>query len=147
MTTTPWTLPANEAVALSHKINYALVKADNKHFIVAEDLVAKLCSLYGLENYEIKGVTHGSHLENILLQHPFMDKQVPVVLGEHVTCDDGTGCVHTAPGHGPDDYLLGVKYKLPLEHEVLANGCFSDKCSFCLQTCMFLKQIQLLLRL
>ena len=127
-TTTPWTLPANEAVALSHKFTYVLVKLnDNNCIIVAEDLLAKLAELYKLEDYKVIAKAHGDELENLILQHPFMDKKVPVVLGEHVTCDDGTGCVHTAPGHGPDDYLLGVKYKLPLEHEVKANGCFSDE--------------------
>ena len=125
-TTTPWTLPSNEAVALSHKFTYVLVKTDkNEYLIVAEDLLNKLASLYGLDNYEIIGKANGADLEHLMLQHPFLDKTVPVVLGDHVTCDDGTGCVHTAPGHGPDDYILGVKYKLPLEHEVGANGCFS----------------------
>jgi isoleucyl-tRNA synthetase len=123
-TTTPWTLPANEAVCLHPDIDYALLDVGERYYVIASDRVEATMSLYEISAYVKKAEVKGKHFENLLLQHPFFDKQVPVVLGEHVTTDSGTGCVHTAPAHGPDDYIVGKTYNLPLVNPVLSNGCY-----------------------
>ena len=126
-TTTPWTLPANEAVALHPELDYVVVNLGDKYFILAEDL-----SESALERYGIKGankldrVYKGSELEGIMLQHPFYDKQVPIILGEYVTTETGTGAVHTAPAHGQDDYEVGLKYNLPVDCPVDGKGIFIE---------------------
>ncbi|PJD93273.1 MAG: isoleucine--tRNA ligase [Legionella sp.] len=126
-TTTPWTLPANEAVCLHPEINYALVQTPTAYFILAADLVATAMQRYAITEYVLCGELKGQALEHTLLQHPFYDKQVPLVLGMHVTTESGTGCVHTAPAHGPDDYQVGLAYNLPLTNPVKANGCYTDE--------------------
>lgn len=125
-TTTPWTLPANEAVCLHPEINYALVDAQNHYFIIAEALVESVLARFGIAEYQIMGTAKGASFELLKLKHPFYDREVPVVLGQHVTTDAGTGCVHTAPAHGPDDYQVGQAYQLPLVNPVKANGCYAD---------------------
>ena len=117
-TTTPWTLPANQAVALHAEIEYQLVKAraDEKapqNFILAKELVLSATERYGFSSYEVLADFTGDKLENLILQHPLIQaRQVPVILGEHVTATSGTGAVHTAPGHGVDDYKVGLQYNL-----------------------------------
>lgn len=125
-TTTPWTLPANQAVAVNPDFMYALVLSpDKKHYyLVAEDLVDVFAKRIGLENPKIITSIKGEKLEGLQCQHPFYDRTVPVVLGDHVTLDTGTGCVHTAPAHGQEDYLIGQKYQLPVENYVGSNGCY-----------------------
>ncbi len=124
-TTTPWTLPANEAVSLNPLLNYALVATPApEQFLIAEDLLPTVMQRYGIADYTVLGRITGEKLEGIKLKHPFYDKQVPVVLGEHVTIETGTGAVHTAPAHGVDDYLVGKKYNLPLENPVGDDGCY-----------------------
>jgi len=125
-TTTPWTLPANEAVCLHPELDYALVDAGAHYFLLANDLVEAAMGRFGVEKFSVCGVVKGQVFEKLLLQHPFNPRQVPVVLGEHVTTESGTGCVHTAPAHGPDDYMIGRAYDLPLINPVLANGCFAE---------------------
>ena len=125
-TTTPWTLPANEAVCLHPMLEYTLIDAGDRYFIVTTDLVASVMARFDIANFTICGIALGKAFANIVLQHPFNDRQVPIILGEHVTTDSGTGCVHTAPAHGPDDYLVGKAYGLPLINPVLANGCYAD---------------------
>lgn len=125
-TTTPWTLPANEAVCLHPEIDYALIDAGNSYYIVATDLVESVMARYGISHYKTSGSAKGRVFEHFKLQHPFYKRQVPVVLAEHVTTESGTGCVHTAPAHGPDDYLVGQSYQLPLINPVMANGCFAE---------------------
>ncbi|RUR17231.1 isoleucine--tRNA ligase [Legionella sp. km535] len=129
-TTTPWTLPANEAVCLHPEIDYSLIDAVTSYYIVATDLVESVMTRYGVSDYTICGSAKGSVFELLQLKHPFNDRQVPVVLGEHVTTDSGTGCVHTAPAHGPDDYMVGQSYNLPLINPVKSNGCFADDVEF-----------------
>lgn len=126
-TTTPWTLPANEAVSLNPNIEYCLVDAKENYFLIAQELVSSVMQRYGVNDYTIVGTKKGKVFENVQLHHPFDDRKVPIVLGEHVTTDSGTGCVHTAPAHGPDDYQVGLVYKLPLINPVLANGCYSEE--------------------
>lgn len=129
-TTTPWTLPANEAVCLHPAIDYSLVDVGSFYFILAADLVESVMNRYELSLYTRISSIKGRDLELLLLRHPFYDKQVPVILGEHVTTDAGTGCVHTAPAHGPDDYMVGKLYHLPLNNPVKANGCFSEEVEY-----------------
>ena len=123
-TTTPWTLPANQAVALHPDFDYVLVDTGSELLILAEDLYQSALQRYGVEQSEVAGRCKGYQLENQLLQHPFYDRQVPVILGDHVTADSGTGAVHTAPGHGQEDYVVGMKYNLEVDNPVGPNGCF-----------------------
>lgn len=123
-TTTPWTLPANEAVCLHPEVVYTLVEHGDAYLLIASERVEPVMALYGMTDYAIKAEALGRVFENLLLQHPFLDRKVPLILGEHVTTDSGTGCVHTAPAHGPDDYLAGKAYHLPLTNPVLSNGCY-----------------------
>lgn len=131
-TTTPWTLPANEAVSIHPEHEYALVKLDkapesfsSSCIIVAKELLGALLDKAALSG-QVLGECIGQKLEYINLHHPFLDKTVPVILGEHVTLDAGTGCVHTAPAHGAEDYQIGQKYHLPLVNPVKSNGCYHD---------------------
>lgn len=127
-TTTPWTLPANQAVALHPSLNYQLIKTGNaRYLLIAEPLVEAVLLRYGVEMGQTTVVASapGSAFENIALQHPFLsERQVPIVLGEHVTTDMGTGAVHTAPAHGQDDYIIGQRYQLPVGSPVDDKGCF-----------------------
>ncbi|MBS0357850.1 MAG: isoleucine--tRNA ligase [Proteobacteria bacterium] len=123
-TTTPWTLPANQAVALNPDLPYVLVQTPQERLLLAEALLETALQRFGMTDYEVMATVPGSIFENILLQHPFYDRKVPVVLGDHVTIETGTGAVHTAPGHGPDDYIIGLRYKLPIDNPVGPNGCF-----------------------
>ncbi|HAZ7573909.1 isoleucine--tRNA ligase [Legionella sp. PATHC032] len=125
-TTTPWTLPANEAVCLHPEIDYSLIDTGDSYYIVATDLVESAMARYVISHYKTLGFAKGRVFEHFKLQHPFYKRQVPVVLAEHVTTESGTGCVHTAPAHGPDDYLVGQSYQLPLINPVMANGCFAE---------------------
>lgn len=125
-TTTPWTLPANEAVCLHPDFDYTLVDAGDRYFLVTTDLVEPVMVRFGIEQYKASGVAKGQLLEHVLLKHPFYERQVPIVLGLHVTTESGTGCVHTAPAHGPEDYKVGLAYDLPLINPVLANGCYAS---------------------
>lgn len=125
-TTTPWTLPANEAVCLNPVLNYALVDVGDRYFLVNAELVDPLMQRYGIDHYEVVAQALGRIFEKMLLEHPFYDRQVPIILGDHVTIDSGTGCVHTAPAHGPEDYQVGLAYHLPLINPVLRNGCYTE---------------------
>ena len=122
-TTTPWTLPGNQAVAAGADIEYSLVTTPRANFVVASELVAAVLERCGLEGKAIARAK-GADLEGIRLRHPFEDRRVPLVLAEHVTLDAGTGLVHTAPAHGVEDFQVGVKYKLPLDQPVDDAGRF-----------------------
>jgi isoleucyl-tRNA synthetase len=125
-TTTPWTLPANEAVALNPLLQYVLIASKvPEQLLIAEDLLSSVLLRYKIEEHTILGRIIGEKLAGIKLKHPFYDKQVPVITGEHVTVEAGTGAVHTAPAHGVDDYMMGKKYHLPLENPVGDDGCFT----------------------
>ena len=127
-TTTPWTLPANEAVALHADLDYVLVhgrwQGQSIAIVLADDLQESVIRRIGLEEAEVLGSCRGAALEHQMLQHPFNDRHVPVILGEHVTTDAGTGAVHTAPGHGEEDFQVGKLYDLPVTSPVGANGLF-----------------------
>ncbi|MED5413036.1 MAG: isoleucine--tRNA ligase [Pseudomonadota bacterium] len=128
-TTTPWTLPSNQAVCLHADLDYALVKCDvsgsSELILLAKDMVEDVLGRYSVKNYEIIAHTKGAALENIRLQHPFVDKEVPLILGEHVTTETGTGAVHTAPDHGLDDFFAGQEYGLGTLNLVDENGVFT----------------------
>lgn len=124
-TTTPWTLPANEAVALNPLLNYVLVVCDGREaFLIAEDLLADVLKRYDVKEHYIAGEIMGEKLLGVKLKHPFYDKIVPIVLGDHVTIEAGTGAVHTSPAHGQDDFIMGRQYHLPLENPVGDDGCY-----------------------
>tara|TARA_R110002072_G_scaffold74965_1_gene177086 strand:- start:1523 stop:4342 length:2820 start_codon:yes stop_codon:yes gene_type:complete len=123
-TTTPWTLPANQAVALNPGFEYVLVKVGDEALVLAEGLYKALMSLCDIEDYTVLGNCLGSELEGLKLQHPFYQRVVPIILGDHVTLEAGTGAVHTAPGHGQDDYAVGLRYGLEIDNPVGDNGCF-----------------------
>jgi len=127
-TTTPWTLPANQAVALNAELDYVLVQCDGPHgaerLLVAEGLLKNAMARYGIENYHVIADGHGSDLEGLKLGHPFYDREVPVIVGEHVTLEAGTGAVHTAPAHGQEDYVVGARYNLPVNNPVGGDGKF-----------------------
>ena len=126
-TTTPWTLPANEAVSLHPDLDYALVDVGKSLYILSDDLLESSLERYGVKDFKKLSKTYkGSELEGLMLQHPFYDKQVPVILGEHVTTETGTGAVHTAPAHGQDDYVVGLQYNLPVDCPVDGRGLFID---------------------
>ena len=125
-TTTPWTLPANQAVSLHPDLTYVLLEGNGLRLLVAEALAESCASRYDLGEPRIAGRCAGRDVEGQLLRHPFVDREVPVILGEHVTTDAGTGAVHTAPAHGQDDYVVGQRYDLPVENPVGANGVFLD---------------------
>ncbi|MDR1057809.1 MAG: isoleucine--tRNA ligase [Coxiellaceae bacterium] len=132
-TTTPWTLPANEGVAVHPKLKYALVQCItlNGYFIILEDLLTTAMQRYGESNYKVEKIFQGSELAGLMTQHPFLDnKEVPIILSEHVTTDVGTGAVHIAPAHGQEDYKIGVQYKLPINNPVGNDGKFLASTKF-----------------
>jgi isoleucyl-tRNA synthetase len=137
-TTTPWTLPANEAVALGPKIEYVLVarksndtRNDNSEWLVlANDLLDVCLARYGGSKGRVLAQFTGAQLEHLQLEHPFLPKHVPVILGDHVTLEAGTGAVHTAPAHGQEDFQVGTKYSLPVDNPVMGDGRFREGTPF-----------------
>ena len=125
-TTTPWTLPANLAITLHPMFQYALVDVGEKIYLVAEDLVEAFAKDIGLEDYTVLGTVRGDSLEHTHAKHPFMDRESLIILGHFVTLDAGTGCVHTAPGHGTDDYVVGSGYGLDAYAPVDEDGRFTE---------------------
>ncbi|MGB4342074.1 MAG: isoleucine--tRNA ligase [Moraxellaceae bacterium] len=127
-TTTPWTLPANQAVSLHPEFEYAIVAitvaGERRAVIVADALVESAVARYEAENAETLAKVTGAALEHLVLLHPFYEREVPVIVGEHVTADSGTGAVHTAPGHGQDDFVIGRKYNLLVDNPVDSQGVF-----------------------
>jgi isoleucyl-tRNA synthetase len=152
-TTTPWTLPANQAVCVNPEMKYALIKtargclilnaepdtspqyirstpADGRphvHEVELKPIYLKILERYGLVAEQVLGECNGDKLEYLSLQHPFYDRQVPVILGDHVTTEAGTGLVHTAPAHGLDDYAVGMRYNLPVDNPVGDDGKFYSR--------------------
>ena len=152
-TTTPWTLPANEAVALGPELAYAVFEVpriaaaqdsvptdaalaaaagDLDWLVLAEDLAAPCLTRYGIEPSAARVVARfvGTALEGLQLEHPFHERRVPVILGAHVTLETGTGAVHTAPAHGQDDFIVGPRYGLPVRNPVGADGRFLEGTAF-----------------
>lgn len=129
-TTTPWTIPANLAVSVNPELTYAVVETglpNAKYLIVAADLIERLASLFETE-LTVKAKLPGQALEHSTYRHPLFDRESPIVVGgDYVTTESGTGLVHTAPGHGQDDYLVGQRYGLPIYSPVDANGNYTDE--------------------
>ncbi|MEE8058933.1 MAG: isoleucine--tRNA ligase [Pseudomonadales bacterium] len=127
-TTTPWTLPANLAVSVHPELEYVLVSFNKngrqQQVLFAEALHEAVMQRIGIEDFDVLGRCQGVSLEKQLLQHPFYERQVPIILGEHVTTEAGTGAVHTAPGHGVDDFNVGQQYGLDVYNPVGSNGVY-----------------------
>lgn len=123
-TTTPWTLPANLAVSLNPGFDYVVVQIDGEQVFLAEDLLKDAMARYGIDDYKVLARGKGEALDRQQLRHPFYDRESLVVIGDHVTLEAGTGAVHTAPGHGQDDFVIGKKYGLEVYNPVGDNGCF-----------------------
>ena len=123
-TTTPWTLPANLAIAYHPKYEYSAVQAGDGVYIVASDLVAATAAKCGWDEYSVLARFHGKKMEGIAFDHPFITRYSAGILGDHVTLEQGVGAVHTAPGHGQEDYVSGVQYGLPVYCPVDAAGRF-----------------------
>ncbi|MFV2046508.1 isoleucine--tRNA ligase [Metabacillus litoralis] len=111
-TTTPWTMPANLGISVHPELEYSVVAVDGEKYVVASDLVESVATTIGWESYEIDRTLKGVELDRVTAKHPIYDRESLVMLGEHVTSDGGTGCVHTAPGHGEDDFIVGQQYGL-----------------------------------
>ncbi len=126
-TTTPWTLPANQAIAFHPDFTYVAVEVDDEVWVVAEDLLAKCFAEFGIEEggYKVLASFPASVLEGKKCSHPFLDRDSLLVLADYVTADSGTGCVHTAPGHGADDYLTGLRYGLEVVSPVNGEGFYT----------------------
>ena len=127
-TTTPWTLPANRAVAVHPQFDYSLIEFDLgrgiERMVLASELVGAVTKSLGVDNWSLIAIAKGAALEHLRLRHPFYDREVPVILGDHVNLDAGTGAVHTAPGHGLDDYNVGRRYGLEVDNPVGGDGRF-----------------------
>ncbi len=123
-TTTPWTLPANLAICLHPKSRYSAVEVGEEIFIIAEELVSAVMEMCEIKSFKTLQVFNGRELEGLVCRHPFINRKSPLILGEHVTLEQGTGAVHTAPGHGQEDYEVGLKYGLDIYNPVDDGGFF-----------------------
>ncbi len=126
-TTTPWTLPANLAVCLHPEFQYSAVEIAGEVYVIAEKLLSKLVLEWDTKKYKVLGSCLGKNLEEVICRHPFIDRDSRIVLGDHVTLEQGTGCVHTAPGHGQEDYVVGQKYNLETYNPVDDGGVFKPE--------------------
>jgi len=128
-TTTPWTIPANQAVSLNAELEYSLVQlalgSGPERVVLATDMVATVMARWGVETFEVLATVKGAELENLALQHPIYDKQVPLILGDHVSTEAGTGAVHTAPDHGMEDFVVGKAYGIGTLSLVQADGTYT----------------------
>lgn len=133
-TTTPWTLPANRALSISPELDYSLVefvKDGATHAVILADVLVEACmTRYGAESHSVLAKVKGAVLELVRFKHPFLAFDVPAILGDHVTTDAGTGVVHTAPGHGQDDFVVGQKYGLEVANPVGDNGVYKPDTEF-----------------
>ena len=126
-TTTPWTIPANLGISVHPNFNYALVKTEAGNLVMLEEMVNDLCDQFKLEQRDVLKTFKGSEFEYITCTHPLYPERESVLMcGDHVTADAGTGCVHTAPGFGMDDFIIGMKYNLPVYVNVDEKGCMID---------------------
>ncbi|WP_366921451.1 isoleucine--tRNA ligase [Metallumcola ferriviriculae] len=126
-TTTPWTIPANLAIAVQPQFEYVLLETPQGKLLVAKELSQQVMEQCGIEDYSVVGNFQGSDLERIVCRHPLFERDSLVILGDHVTLEQGTGCVHTAPGHGLEDYEVGKAYNLQILSPIDDNGRFTDE--------------------
>ena len=129
-TTTPWTLPSSLAVSVNAELDYVIVQAGNERLIVAEALLEDVMACGSIEEHKVVGRVNGAALDKLSLQHPFYERQLPVILGDHVTTDAGTGCVHTAPDHGPEDFQVSQKYGIETLNNIQGDGTFHEGVEF-----------------
>ncbi|MBU4376981.1 MAG: isoleucine--tRNA ligase, partial [Candidatus Omnitrophica bacterium] len=125
-TTTPWTLLANVAIALSSSMKYVLIQSGDSYLILAEELLDAVSKKAGLRDTKVLASFYGKEAEGLSCAHPFIDRDSKIVLADYVSHEEGSGCVHTAPGHGADDYATGKKYNLPTIMPVDSKGRFDD---------------------
>src|SRR5699024_7162524 len=126
-TTTPWTIPANLGISLHPNLSYVVVNVQGERYIVAKDLLEQVAEELEWDNYEITKTFKGEEADRVVAKHPFYDRDSLVMLGEHVTIEAGTGCVHTAPGHGEDDFFVSKQYGIDALCPVDAKGYFTDE--------------------
>ena len=127
-TTTTWTLPGNVAVCVGPQFNYSIIKSGDEYYVMAEELYKSAFEAAGIEDYEVIAEIQGSELEYIKTRHPFLDRESLVIVGDHVTLESGTGCVHTAPGHGVEDYDVCRNYpEIPIIVPVDADGRLTEE--------------------
>ncbi|WP_432359459.1 isoleucine--tRNA ligase [Sporosarcina sp. UB5] len=126
-TTTPWTIPANLGISVHPEFTYAIVNVDGNKFLLAKDLVEFVAKEIGWESYEVVSELKGTDLERVIAKHPFYDRDSLVMLGEHVTAEAGTGCVHTAPGHGEDDFYVSKEYGIDALSPINDRGVMTDE--------------------
>lgn len=127
-TTTTWTLPANVAICVGPSFDYAVIKAGDEYLVMADELYKNAMADAEIDDYEVVGTIKGSELEFMKTAHPFLDRTSLVIVGDHVTLESGTGCVHTAPGHGVDDYNVCLNYSdIPIVVPVDENGVLTDE--------------------
>lgn len=126
-TTTPWTIPANLAISVNPKMEYVTVLVQDKKYVVAQTLLEKLANMFDWQDYKVLDTYKGQVLELETYVHPLYDRISPIILGEHVTDEDGSGLVHTAPGHGEDDYRVGRQYKLDILCPVDGRGIMTEE--------------------
>lgn len=121
-TTTPWTLPASQAVSAGAEVVYQLIDTPKGKLVLAKDLAEETLKRYGFDNTTVLAETTGSKLENLHMSHPFLERDIPMLNGDHVTTDAGTGLVHTAPAHGLEDYFVCIQYGIVLDNPVNSEG-------------------------
>lgn len=126
-TTTPWTIPANLGISVHPEFIYAIVNVDGNKFLLAKDLVEFVAKEIGWESYEVVKELKGSELDRVIAMHPLYDRDSLVMLGEHVTAEAGTGCVHTAPGHGEDDFYVSKQYGIDALSPINDRGVMTDE--------------------
>ncbi|TFB23280.1 isoleucine--tRNA ligase [Filobacillus milosensis] len=126
-TTTPWTIPANLAIAVHPDLEYVVVEADGRNFVIAHDLLNEVSEKLEWQEVNVVKTLKGAELEHVVAKHPIYDRDSLVILGVHVTTESGTGCVHTAPGHGEDDFWIGKQYGLDVLCPVDEKGVFTDE--------------------
>lgn len=127
-TTTTWTLPANVAICVGPRFEYSIIKTGEEYLVMATDLYKSAMEVAEITDYEVVATVKGSELEYITTEHPFLDRESLVIVGEHVTLESGTGCVHTAPGHGVDDYNVCLNYpEIPVICPVDSNGVLTEE--------------------
>ncbi|MEA1959957.1 MAG: isoleucine--tRNA ligase [Bacillota bacterium] len=126
-TTTPWTLPANEAISVHPDFEYIVLEVNNEKYVIAKGMLEEVSKILEWEDYNILSSFKGRDIDRAVCRHPFMDRDSLVILGNHVTLEAGTGCVHTAPGHGEDDFYVGKEYGLEVLSPVDNSGHFTEE--------------------
>lgn len=126
-TTTPWTIPSNVAITVRADGDYSVYEADGQRYVLADRLAEEVAEKIGWQDIKLVKSFKGAELEGLVAHHPYLDRDSHLILGDHVTFDAGTGLVHTAPGHGDDDFVVGQKYNLPVISPIDAQGYFTDE--------------------